>query len=129
MSNKAREKELPERTLSWLFFSFKGRIRRKTFALAAGFLFLPQIWFVIQLVKNEANPDLLALWFLFMVIVILVSVWSIFSLFIKRLHDLNLPGVLALLSFFSGINILFFLFLAFMPSSKETNRHGPSITS
>lgn len=120
---------LPDRTLLWLFFRFKGRIRRKTFAVAAGFLLLPQLWVVIQLVKHEADPGQLVFWAFVLILVILLSVWSIFALFIKRLHDLSLPGALAILSFFGGINILFFLFLVFMPSKQVTNEHGPPIIS
>lgn len=117
----------PEATLQWLFFSFKGRIARQSFALGAGFLLLPQILIVYQIVKaSEADAQgALAFWGLAFMACALLTIWSVAALFVKRLHDLNLPGVLAILSVFSGINFLFFLFLAFMPSKQETNEHGP----
>lgn len=129
MNNNTNETKLPERTLFWLFFRFKGRIRRKTFIMAAGFLLLPQLIILIQMVKHEGDTGQLVFWFVVLLVAVALSLWSIFSLFVKRLHDLDLPGALALLSFFGGINILFFLFLAFMPSKQVTNEHGPPITS
>lgn len=120
-------KDTPERTLLWLFFSFIGRIRRETFAIAAGFLLLPQLFIIIQMVKAEDDSGALVFWFLCLVVSTLVSIWSICSLFVKRLHDLDLPGPLAILAIFGGINFIFFLFLVLMPSKQVTNEHGPPI--
>jgi len=64
-----------------------------------------------------------------MLITTALTLWSIFSLFVKRLHDLDLPGPLAICAILSGINIFFFLFLVLMPSKQVTNKHGPPITS
>lgn len=116
-----------EPTLLWLFFSFKGRIARQSFALAAGFLLLPQILVIYQIVKAEQadNEGALAFWGLTFIVFAILALWSLFALFIKRLHDLSLPGALAILSFISGVNLLFFAFLALMPSKRETNQHGP----
>ncbi len=117
----------PEATLSWLFFSFKGRIARQSFALGAGFLLLPQILVIYQIVKaSEADAqDALAFWGLAFLVCAVLTLWSIAALFVKRLHDLSLPGALVILSFFSGVNMVFFMFLAFMPSKQEVNDHGP----
>lgn len=118
---------MKEPSLSWLFFSFSGRIARRSFILGAGFLLLPQLVCILQLVRADKTgaDGALVFWFLCFVLAVLVALWSILALFIKRLHDLNLPGALALLALFSGINILFFLYLAFAPSKPETNAHGP----
>jgi uncharacterized membrane protein YhaH (DUF805 family) len=114
-------------TLGWLFFSFRGRIARQSFLLGAGFLLLPQVLFLWQLVKaEEAGSDgALAFWFLFLCASVLVSLWSLIALFVKRLHDLDLPSALCVLAVISGINFFFFLFLAAMPSKQITTRHGP----
>ena len=117
----------PTLTLGWLFFSFKGRIARQSFIMAAGFLLLPQILCLIQLVKADqaGSEGGLAFWFLCLAICALLAMWSILSLFVKRLNDLDLPAALCVLAVFSGVNLLFFLFLAFMPSKQITTRHGP----
>ncbi len=114
-------------TLSWLFFSFKGRIARLSFVLGAGFLLLPQILVLTRLVNADQSgaEGSLVFWFLVFVLVGLATLWSLVALFLKRLHDLGLPGALCVLAVFSGINFFFFLFLAFMPSKQEINEHGP----
>ncbi len=127
MDSKSSQIILPDRTLLWLFFSFRGRIRRKTFAIAAGFLLLPQIYIIIQMIKNEGNTGELTFWLIMLLVTTAVSLWSLFSLFVKRLHDLDLPGPIAICALLSGINVIFFLFLVLMPSKQVTNDHGPPI--
>lgn len=117
----------PAPSLLWLFFSFKGRIARQSFVLGAGFLLIPQILIIIQLVRaDEVKAEgALAFWALCLLACVLFTIWSLVALFLKRLHDLELPGMLCLIVFVSGINFLFFLFLALMPSKQNTNEHGP----
>ena len=114
-------------TLGWLFFRFSGRIARQSFVLGAGFLLFPQIVCLIQLVKaDQTNAQgALAFWFLCLAACALLAMWSILALFVKRLNDLDLPAFLCVLGLISGINFLFFLFLALMPSKPVTTRHGP----
>jgi len=117
--------ELPP-SLRWLFFSFKGRIARQSFILGFLFLLFPQILVVIQMIRADdaGKPEVLAFWFLVLLGLLLVSFWSSLALAVKRLHDLSLPGALAILAIFSGINLVFFVFLAVMPSKQDTNEHG-----
>ena len=114
-------------TLSWLFFSFRGRIARQSFILGILFLLFPQIFAVIQMVRADeaGRPEQLAFWFLALLVVLLLSLWSSLALTVKRLHDLSLPGALSILCIFSGINLIFFVFLAAMPSKNEHNEYGP----
>ncbi|MDJ0612974.1 MAG: DUF805 domain-containing protein [Rhizobiaceae bacterium] len=116
-----------EPTLSWLFFSFRGRIARQSFILGILFLVFPQLFAVIQMVRadNAGKPDQIAFWFLVLIVFLLVSFWSSLALSVKRLHDLSLPGALSILAIFSGINLVFFLYLAVMPSKQEINEYGP----
>lgn len=113
-------------TLSWLFFSFKGRIARQSFILGIVFLLFPQLLVVIQMVRADESgkPEQLAFWFLLLLVLLALSLWSSLALTVKRLHDLSLPGALAILAIFSGINLVFFVFLAAMPSKSELNEHG-----
>ncbi|MEM7288812.1 MAG: DUF805 domain-containing protein [Pseudomonadota bacterium] len=117
----------PEPTLFWLFFQFKGRIARKSFILAALFLLLPQLVAILQIVRYSESDQQgeLIFWTMCFFLIVAASIWSIIALFVKRLHDLSLPGALALIAVFSGINLLFFLYLAFAPSKQEVNEYGP----
>ena len=112
-------------SLSWLFFSFKGRIARQSYALSIFFLILPQIIVVLQMVNNHNNENALVVWFLVFVSVAFCTLWSLLALAVKRLHDLSVTGWLALLVFFPTINWIFLLALAFIPSKQEVNEFGP----
>ena len=112
-------------SLAWLFFSFKGRIARQSYALSIFFLLLPQMVAILQLVRNEGNQGALALWMLVLMGVVLCSFWSILAIVVKRLHDLGATGWLALLVFFPTINWIFMLILAVIPSSQQVNQYGP----
>jgi uncharacterized membrane protein YhaH (DUF805 family) len=113
--------------LLWLFFSFKGRIARQSFALGAGFLLLPQIFIILQIIKADETDQSgeLALWGLVLLICAAATLWSVIVLHVKRLHDLDLHGAFAFIAMLSGINLVFFIFLACTPSKPETNKHGP----
>lgn len=114
-------------SLPWLFFGFKGRIARQSFILGIVFLVFPQLFTLFQMIRADeaGKPEQLAFWFLVLVVVLVLSLWSSLALTVKRLHDLSLPGALAILAIFSGINLIFFLYLAIMPSKDEANEHGP----
>ncbi|MEM7216231.1 MAG: DUF805 domain-containing protein [Pseudomonadota bacterium] len=112
-------------SLSWLFFSFKGRIARQSYALSILFLLLPQIVVVLQLVRNDGNEGALALWFVVLVVVVVLTFWSTLALVIKRLHDLGVTGWLSLLILLPTVNWIFILALAVIPSKDEENEYGP----
>ena len=112
-------------TLKWLFFSFRGRIARRSFALGAFFLLLPQLYFLLQIGGAQDSGCGIGFFLLGFFVSVILSIWSLFALFVKRLHDIGLPGALSLLVVFSGINLLLFLALSFWPSKQEVNEHGP----
>ena len=112
-------------SLSWLFFSLKGRIARKSYILSVLFLLLPQIVVVVQMVQNSTNEAALVFWFLSWVVIGIATLWSLIALAVKRLHDLSVTGWLALIIVFPTINWIFLVALAFIPSKQETNEWGP----
>ncbi|MEO1700814.1 MAG: DUF805 domain-containing protein [Pseudomonadota bacterium] len=124
---------LPKPTVRWLFTSFHGRIGRKSFALGALLLLLVQValftWVlsfgdgessVVELEDGDAllvGIVFLAFW--------AFAAWGLLAMAVKRLHDLNLPGILAVVLLLPAIAFLGWLFLAFVPGSRQTNQHGP----
>ncbi|MEM9279564.1 MAG: DUF805 domain-containing protein [Pseudomonadota bacterium] len=112
-------------TLSWLFFSLKGRIARQSYALSILFLIFPQVFVVLQLVRNEENQSGLAFWFLVLLGVVLLTLWSVMALAVKRLHDLGMTGWLSVLILVPTLNWIFLVALALFPSTQETNEYGP----
>ncbi len=62
-------------------------------------------------------------------IVIVVLIPVSLSLSIRRLHDLDRPGILALLGFVPYAGALFSLYLLFAPGTIGPNKYGNPITS
>ena len=112
-------------TLTWLFFSFKGRIARQSYILSI--VFIQILFFVIiyQIVLAEENENKLAFLGLVFIGLAATAFWSGLALSVKRLNDLDLPWVLVGLLFFPPITWVFTIFLMAMPSKQEVNRHGP----
>lgn len=111
-------------TLKWLFFSFQGRIARRSFALSLVFLIFPQLFVVQQMVQHEGNENVLALLALVLFAVWAAVLWSVMALCAKRLHDLGVTGWLSLIAFIPAVSWIFFLTLMVLPSSQETNEYG-----
>ncbi|MEM1375987.1 MAG: DUF805 domain-containing protein [Pseudomonadota bacterium] len=123
---------LPQPTVKWLFTSFRGRIGRKSFALGALLLVLIQFglfaW-VLSLGDETGSVHLedgaAALVGLVMLGFWVVAAWGLLAMAVKRLHDLDLPGILAVLLLIPAIAFFTFLALAFIPGSQNTTKHGP----
>ena len=73
---------------------------------------------------GEDSPEY-ALWGLVLLAVWLATAWIVLALAVKRLHDLGLPGILAICLLIPAIGFVAFLLLASLPSRPETNEHGP----
>ena len=112
-------------TIQWVLFGFRGRIGRKSFWLAGLGMILVQAAVVAQIIGSPEDSAREALWGLVMLVVWLASAWVALALAVKRLHDIGLPGALAVLLLVPAISFLTFLVLAFWPSTQETNAHGP----
>lgn len=117
--------EPSEFTLKWLFFSFQGRIARRSFAVGIVFLLFPQLIVVLQMVRYESNEKMLALLGLSLIGVWACALWSAMALAAKRLHDLGVTGWLSLIAFFPAVSWIFFLTLMVLPSSQKDNEYGP----
>ncbi|MFZ2101942.1 MAG: DUF805 domain-containing protein [Oricola sp.] len=121
MSGEAR----PRITVGWVLFGFSGRIGRKSFWLAALLMVLIQAAIISHIASVPEDSPAFALWGLVLLAVWLASAWAGLALAVKRLHDLGLPGVLAIFLLIPAIAFVAFLLLAFLPSRPETNEHGP----
>lgn len=121
----------PKPTLKWLFFSFRGRIGRQSFAFACLFILVLLGLAVYQSVQGvnavqagRTDSQLVFAGFLSMA-TIAFGLWSILALTVKRLKDLNQPAGLVIILFVAPVNFLFLLFLMVKQGSPETNEHGP----
>ncbi len=116
---------LPAPTVQWALFGWRGRIGRRTFIL--GQLFMLSLFGVIvaRIVAVRGDESATVFWGLAMFAMLGVSAWSSLALTIKRLHDLSLPGIMALILLVPTVNFIFVIALMVMPSKNEINDHGP----
>lgn len=115
----------PAPGLGWLFFSLQGRIARQSYILSQVVMVLALFAVTLQIVKAGQDQALLAFWGLVFMGVALVLAWCMFALTVKRLHDIGMPGILAVILFVPGIQWFWLLFLMVMPGNPHANDHGP----
>jgi uncharacterized membrane protein YhaH (DUF805 family) len=109
--------------MGWLFFSPSGRIGRRPFVL--GFLFwsvVPAIA-IAQMFAHRNEDAALALWTLALVVLALTGLFSVLMLAVKRVHDIGLPGPMALLLFLPIASFFALVAFAVWPSDGP-NRFG-----
>ena len=89
-----------------LFFSFKGRIKRKPFiyGIILGALFVWICFFPVLIFEKKSEE----MNFIFMGIFAIFFIYCVPVLTIKRLRDCNHPLLLCLLSYVSPINSSFY---------------------
>ncbi|MCI5077720.1 DUF805 domain-containing protein [Oricola sp.] len=113
-------------TVKWVLFGFKGRIGRKSFWLAALLMLFIQGAIIARIASIPEDSPSLALWGMIMLVAWVASAWAGVALAVKRLHDLGLPGILAVALLIPAVSLIAFLILAVMPGRPETNEHGPA---
>lgn len=107
--------------LSWLFFSFSGRVDRRAYALAGLLLYLVRLFPVYKIIgaPDEATATWWGTVFVFMAVLSLVAGIPLTA---KRLQDMGKPGLFAL--FYIIADILMYLPLCFIPGDPGSNRYG-----
>jgi uncharacterized membrane protein YhaH (DUF805 family) len=113
----------------WLFFGIAGRVSRLAYFLAGLFLAVVQAFLLYRftLVPEESAAG--QFWaFLFWVAVV-ISIWSNVALGIKRLHDMDRPGIFAVALFIPVISILAFVILCLFPGTDGPNKYGQDTNS
>lgn len=114
----------PAPAMRWFFFSPSGRIDRLPFLL--GLLFLTAVngflWNRLVAVPEESTA--FVFWSFVAFTFALGSIWSTVVMAIKRLHDMNVPGAVAVCLFVPAVSILTVLVLCVWPGSSGPNRFG-----
>lgn len=112
-------------TVKWLLFGFRGRIGRKSFLLAALLMLLVQGALIAMIAGTEEGSAMEPILGLVLLGVWIATAWASLALAVKRLHDLDMPPILAICLIIPAISFFAWLFLAVMPSKQEVNEHGP----
>lgn len=101
------------------FFSFDGRIGRLNYLISS---ILITFTLIAMMVISVFLPK--SLYSIFGLATFLCAIWLSLALIVKRLHDLNQGGHLALPFFIPFLNILFVIWALFMPGTKGANSFG-----
>jgi uncharacterized membrane protein YhaH (DUF805 family) len=116
---------LPDRDqLFWLFFRFSGRVSRAAYFLAGMLLAIVQAFLLYRFTLVPQGSTEGQLWAMAFWAVVLLSIWSNVALGVKRLHDLDRPGIIAASLFIPVISIIAFLVLCIFPGTPGPNRYG-----
>ena len=108
----------------WLFFGISGRVSRLAYFLAGLFLAVVQAFLLYRFTLVPEDSTAGQFWaFMFWVAVVL-SIWSNVALGIKRLHDMDKPGLFAVALFIPVVSILAFVILCLFPGTDGPNQYG-----
>jgi len=109
-----------EKPNDWnLFWSIKGRLRRKYYIKRVVFLLIPSIFFLI--IFGDSNSDTVY----FYGSTLLIATYLIIVLqSIKRLQDINISGWYCLVLLIPYINLLFLIYLIFAQGNTGGNQYG-----
>lgn len=147
MTKKHRER-LKKYLVEGVFCSFKGRSRRLAilayvFQLCLWIFFLTffagGIYFMDLLINSPISNQILPLTSALMLIkipiiivgTILMAVFILWALvtgcalMVRRLHDMNMSGLLVIFALIPYINIIFFLSVLFIRGTRGKNQYGP----
>ncbi len=116
---------MPDKSqLIWLFLSFSGRVGRAAYFLAGLLLAVVQAFLLYRFTLAPEASAAGQMWAAAFWVAVLVSLWSNVALGVKRLHDINKPGIIAASLFIPIISIVAFIALCLMPGSPGPNRYG-----
>ncbi|RWB55679.1 MAG: DUF805 domain-containing protein [Mesorhizobium sp.] len=116
---------LPEKAdFIWLFFKTSGRVSRAAYFLGGLLVALAQAFPLYRFtLVPEGSPEG-NMWSFVFFLTFLASLWSNIVLAVKRLHDLDKPGIAALVLFVPVVSIVAFLVLCLFPGQPGANRYG-----
>jgi uncharacterized membrane protein YhaH (DUF805 family) len=116
---------LPDRSdLTWLFFKTSGRVSRAAYFLGGLLVAIIQAFPLYRFTLVPEGSAESSMWSFVFFIAFIASLWSNIALAVKRLHDLNKPGIAALILFVPVVSIVAFLVLCLFPGQPGPNRYG-----
>ncbi|MDQ8205829.1 DUF805 domain-containing protein [Pelagicoccus sp. SDUM812003] len=109
-------------------YSFKGRLRRSDFLKINILLvvFIGVIQSLLIAILPEVLPPnkLIAARLLSSSLIVLFLISAIIPLSVRRLHDLNKPGIMVGLKLIPILNIYLFILLFFVKGTNGSNKYG-----
>lgn len=113
-----------ETSVGWALFLWDGRIGRRVFILGTLFWMMTNA-VVLAFIAGQSADDLSPGSFSLFLASAGLSLLSLLMLGTKRLHDIGMPGMVALLLLIPAFSLILFFVLCVWPSVDEDNRYGP----
>jgi uncharacterized membrane protein YhaH (DUF805 family) len=110
--------------LTWLFFKISGRVSRAAYFLGGLLVAIIQAFPLYRFTLVPEGSAESNMWSFIFFIAFIASLWSNIALAVKRLHDLDKPGIAALILFVPVVSIVAFLVLCLFPGQPGSNRYG-----
>ncbi|OBQ60460.1 hypothetical protein A9K72_23735 [Mesorhizobium loti] len=110
--------------LTWLFFKISGRVSRAAYFLGGLLVAIIQAFPLYRFTLVPEGSAESNMWSFIFFIAFIASLWSNIALAVKRLHDLDKPGIAALILFVPVVSIVAFLLLCLFPGQPGPNRYG-----
>lgn len=110
--------------MTWLFFGFSGRISRAAYFLAGLMMMIVVVFITYRMMLAEERGAGGGFWETVLSVVLIASLWAQAALGVKRLHDLDKPGILAALLFVPLFNFVTFVALCIVPGNPGANQYG-----
>ncbi|WP_235911931.1 DUF805 domain-containing protein [Mesorhizobium xinjiangense] len=109
---------------TWLFFRLSGRISRAAYLLGGLLANLVPAFLLYRFTLAPEASQEGGMWAFAFITIGVICVYSIFALSVKRLHDFDKPGALALSLFVPFLSYIAFVALCLIPGDKAPNRYG-----
>ena len=110
--------------LTWLFFKTSGRVSRAAYFLGGSLVAIIQAFPLYRFTLVPEGSAESNMWSFIFFVAFIASLWSNIALAVKRLHDLDKPGIAALILFVPVVSIVAFLVLCLFPGQPGPNRYG-----
>lgn len=110
--------------LLWLFFGLKGRVSRAAYLLAALLMVVILTFTLYRIGMAPEESDVQQAWLSAFFVAALVSEWSSIALAVKRLHDFDKTGMLAIVMLVPALSIVAFVVLCIVPGTEGANSYG-----
>ncbi len=116
---------MPDRPdFTWLFFRTSGRTGRAAYFLGSMLVTVIQAFPLYRFtLVFEGTPES-DMWLAAFYTVVVATLWPTIALAVKRLHDLDKPGLLVVAMFVPIVQIVAFLLLCVVPGKAGPNRYG-----
>ncbi len=108
----------------WFFFRIKGRVSRQTFFLGGLLLAVFQAFPLYRFSLVPQDSSQAQAWASVFFLVGIATLWSNVALGVKRLHDIDKPGLAAISLFVPIVQLIAFLVLCFFPGTRGPNTYG-----